>query len=206
MDGLLARDQAIDNIVEMPLVYVGVGEAYELFLVTSKVAARQAKQFVLLHQAPHHVARGFIEVRVPVDNEAAGHRWDEESATHVKDDIVSLPVTAPDGGLVTTLGDFLAWSRVYTDANQSVLSQQSLDRMTRQHIQIGRGGPLDAYGYGLYVGDRLIGHAGYIVGFRSFFILDRQTDTLIAVFTNNITNDPQQITFGLLDIVFADDE
>ena len=74
--------------------------------------------------------------------------------------------------------------------------------MTSPQAAIGRGGPLDAYGYGLYVGDRLIGHAGYIVGFRSYFLFDRETATLIAVFTNNTTNDPQRIAFGLLTILF----
>ena len=147
-------------------------------------------------------SRVHIEGHVPVEHEASGHRWDDEEAKHVKDDIVSLPVTAPDGGLVTTLRDFLVWSRVYVGTDDGVLSQASLEQMTSPQIAIGRGGPLDSYGYGLYVGDRLIGHAGYIVGFRSFFVLDRETDTLIAVFTNNITNNPQQIVFGLLDIVF----
>lgn len=151
-------------------------------------------------------SRVHIEGHVPVGNEASGFRWDDDENKHVKDDIVSLPVTAPDGGLVTTLGDFVAWTRIYVNTDNEVLSQASVDRMTRPQIAIGRGGPLDNYGYGLYVGDRLIGHAGYIVGFRSYFVLDRQTDTLIAVFTNNVTNVPQQIVFGLLDIVFESNE
>lgn len=146
------------------------------------------------------------EGHVPARNEAHGHRWDDDKKLHVKDDFVSLPVTAPDGGLTTTLSDFLIWSQIFSGGGQRLLSEHSFERMTSQQIPIGRGGPLDAYGYGLYVGDRLIGHAGYIVGFRSQFIYDRETATLIAVFANNTTNDPQDIAFGLLTILFASDE
>jgi len=147
-----------------------------------------------------------IEGHVPAKNEALGYRWDDDKKQHVKDDVVSLPVTAPDGGLTTTLSDFFIWSRQFSGGGQKVLSELSMDQMTSQQIVIGRGGPLDAYGYGLYVGDRLIGHAGYIVGFRSQFIYDRETATLIAVFANNTTSDPQEIAFGLLTTLFATGE
>ena len=147
-----------------------------------------------------------IEGHVSGKNEAHGHRWDEDKNRHVKDDVVSLPVTAPDGGLTTTLSDFLIWLRVFAGQDQRILTELSIDQMTSQQVAIGRGGPLDAYGFGLYVGDRLIGHGGYIVGFRSQFIYDRETGTLIAVFTNNTTNDPQRIAFGLLTVLFATDE
>ena len=59
-----------------------------------------------------HSSRIHIEGHVSAENEAAGHRWDEGTQKHVKDDIVSLPVTAPDGGLVTTLSDFLRWKQL----------------------------------------------------------------------------------------------
>ena len=149
-------------------------------------------------------SRVHVEGHVPVDNEAAGLRWSEEDGIHVPDDVVSLPVTAPDGGLVTTLRDFLAWTAIYAGGEQDILSQDSISMMMTPQVAIGRGGPLDNYGYGLYVGDRLIGHAGYIVGFRSQFILDRETNTIIAVFSNNVTNDPTDIAFGLLTLVFEE--
>lgn len=144
-----------------------------------------------------------VEGHRPVANEAAGYRWSEEHGTHVPDDIVSLPVTAPDGGLLTTLSDFLTWSQIYAGADQSILSRSSIEKMTARHIDTGQGGPLNGYGYGLSVGDRLIGHGGYIVGFRSQFVFDRETDLLIAVFTNNTSNNPQRIMSGLLSISLA---
>lgn len=147
-----------------------------------------------------------VEGHRPCPDEARGLRWSEIENTHIPDDIVSLPVTAPDGGLVTTLSEFLIWSQIFSGGGQKILSESSINKMTSAQIAIGRGGPLDGYGYGLYVGDRFIGHSGYIVGFRSQFIYDRETSTLIAVFTNNTTNNPQQIAFGLLTILFAPDQ
>ena len=149
-------------------------------------------------------SRVHVEGHVAADNEADGLRWSDEDGVHVPDDIVSLPVTAPDGGLVTTLRDFLTWSTIYAGGEQDILSQDSIATMITPQVAIGRGGPLDNYGYGLYVGDRLIGHAGYIVGFRSQFILDRETNTLIAVFSNNVTNNPTDIAFELLTLFFED--
>lgn len=148
-------------------------------------------------------SRIHVEGHVPAANEATGHRWDDESTRHVKDDVVSLPATAPDGGLVTTLSDFVRWVEIYTEGNPDVLSAASIDTMTTQHVPMGRGGEIDAYGYGLGVGKRLIGHSGYIVGFRSRFDFARENETLVAVFTNNTSNDPARISAGLLTIVIS---
>ena len=148
-------------------------------------------------------SRIHIEGHVPTKNEAAGHRWDEDKQQHVKDDVVSLPVTAPDGGLVTTLSDFLQWMRLYSGGDQNILTQVSIDAMTTSQISMERDGSIDGYGYGVGVGERLIGHSGYIVGFRSSFDFDRQTATLIALFTNNTENDPGRISSGLLTIMLS---
>jgi CubicO group peptidase (beta-lactamase class C family) len=148
-------------------------------------------------------SRIHIEGHEPADNEAAGHRWDEDSQQHVKDDVVSLPVTAPDGGLVTTLSDFLRWIRLYSGAEQNILGEASIAAMTTRQIGTGHGGAFDGYGYGLDVGERLIGHDGYIVGFRSRFAYARENDTLVVVFTNNTTNNPARISAGLLTILFS---
>lgn len=75
--------------------------------------------------------------------------------------------------------------------------------MSTPHIHIGNGGPLDAMGYGLYVGDRLLGHGGLVVGFSSQFVYDRQTRSLIAVFSNSFDGNPQQVTFGLLTLLLT---
>lgn len=140
---------------------------------------------------------------VPVAEEADGYRWSDGQSTHVPDDIVSLPVTAPDGGLVTTLSDFVKWTKIYMGGNPTVLTQKSLDRMlspvTKVEWTDPRGLPL-SYGYGLFLGGGLVSHPGGIVGFRSHFIVDREKELLIAVFSNNTTNDPWLISIGLLEI------
>ena len=141
---------------------------------------------------------------MPGAEEAEGHRWNEELGAHMPDEIVTLPVTAPDGGLVTTLTDFVRWTRIYLGGEQAILSQESLDRMLTPVITAdeadARGVP-QSIGYGLFLSDRLISHAGYIVGFRSHFIVDREKRVLIAVFSNNTTSDPMRISSGLLEIL-----
>lgn len=142
-------------------------------------------------------SRIHVAGHVPAADEADGFRWNEEHARHVPDDVERLPVTAPDGGLITTLGDFAKWGRLFT-GGQSILEQRSIEAMSSPHIRIGNGGPLDSMGYGLFTGDRLLGHGGLITGFSSQFVFDRETRSLIAVFSNDAGGDPQQVTFGLL--------
>jgi CubicO group peptidase (beta-lactamase class C family) len=141
---------------------------------------------------------------VPATEEAEGYRWSKEQSVHVPDDIVSLPVTEPDGGLVTTLTDFVNWVGIYLGKDQTILSQNSVAMMTSPligaNIEGPRGKP-QSYGYGLLMEDDLINHSGYIVGFRSDFILDRKKEILIVVFSNNTTNDPIHISNGLLKIL-----
>jgi hypothetical protein len=59
----------------------------------------------------------------------------------------------------------------------------------------------DSMGFGLFVGDRLLGHGGLIAGFSSQFVFDRETRSLIVVFSNDATGNPQQVVFGLLTIL-----
>jgi D-alanyl-D-alanine carboxypeptidase len=141
--------------------------------------------------------------RVPNAAEAQGFRWDAQRGMHVPDDVVTLPATSPDGGLITTLGDFSQWARIFTAGEQQILSQDSLRLMSTPHIHIGNGGPLDEMGYGLFVGDRLIGHGGLVVGFSSQFVYDRETRSLITVFSNDFDGNPQQVTFGLLTLLLT---
>lgn len=140
---------------------------------------------------------------VPTRIEASGHRWDADALRHVPDDVVSLPVTAPDGGLTTTLSDFVKWAGIYSGMEPTVVSRSSLEQMTSQRVMTdqrdARGSAL-GYGFGLFVGDDLLCHPGYIVGFRSHFILDTRNDVLIAVFSNTTANNPQRITQGLFKI------
>jgi len=141
--------------------------------------------------------------RAPAKNEAEGLRWSDEHKKLVSDDVVTLPATAPDGGLITTLGDFAKWARIFTAGHQTILSRDSITRMSTPHVHIGNGGPLDSMGYGLFVGDRLIGHSGLVVGFSSQFVYDRQTRSLIVVFSISIDGNPQQVTFGLLTLLLT---
>ncbi len=148
-----------------------------------------------IHVAPH----------VPDEDEAEGLRWNDELMKRLPDDAVTLPATAPDGGLITTLADFARWTRIFSAGEQTILTQDSIRLMSSPHVHIGNGGPLDSMGYGLFVGDRLTGHGGLIVGFRSQFIFDRETRSVIAVFSNDASNDAQQIAFGLLTILLTAD-
>jgi CubicO group peptidase (beta-lactamase class C family) len=92
---------------------------------------------------------------------------------------------------------------VYAGGAQTIRAPASVPARPPRQIPIAQGGPIDGYGYGIGVGERLIGHGGYIVGFRSIFYFDRQTGTLVAVFTNNTHNDPGRIASGLVPIVLA---
>ena len=148
-----------------------------------------------------------VENHMPGGHEASGFRWNEAKKRHTKDDVVSLPVTSPDGGLVTTLNDFTKWIAIYRDNKHPRLSSTSLERMLFSSI------PTDtydwpeeglhgntSYGFGLTLSGELISHPGIIVGFTSHFIYDRQTDLLVVVFTNNKTTDAIKITPDLFKI------
>ena len=139
--------------------------------------------------------------------DAPGLHWDDALGCHVADDVVSLPVTPPDGGLVTTLADFARWMTVYRDTAHPNLSKASITRMLRQSAPTetfrwpDRGLRGTAY-YGLGVmrsGD-LIMHEGSIVGFRSFFIYSRDDDLLIAVFANTTSSDVFRIAKVLFEL------
>ena len=145
-----------------------------------------------------------IEDHVPAQDEAEGYRFSKEKKTHVPDDEIGLPVTAPDGGLVTTLSDFVKWIDIYKDKNLKLLTQDSLKRMMTPAIKTGWEGPkgfFESYGYGLFLGDSAISHMGEIVGFKSFFVYDKKNDVLVVVFSNNTTNDPIRIAAGLLKVL-----
>ncbi len=151
-------------------------------------------------------SRVHVEGHIPDIDEASGYRWNEELAVHRKDEVVTLPVTAPDGGLITTLEDFARWTRVYFDGNEDVVSSTVIDAMLRPYIDTGDPGlrgQTAGYGYGLFLSEDLISHPGYIVGFRSHFIVDRDDSMLVAIFTNNTTNNPARIAAGLLRLVSA---
>jgi CubicO group peptidase (beta-lactamase class C family) len=151
-----------------------------------------------------HSSRIHVIGHVPADNEAAGHRWDEATSAHVHDDVVSLPVTEPDGGLVTTLADFLKWTRIYLGEEQTILTDQSIALMTTPvrvtHLTRPQGGPI-SYGYGLLVAGELVGHSGYIVGFTSHFELHREKELLVVVFSNSTSNDTVGIAQRILEIM-----
>ena len=142
---------------------------------------------------------------VPTSMEASGHRWDDDAGAHAPDAVVTLPVTAPDGGLVTTLSDFVRWTERYLGGDPSPLTDSSLRKMTSPVVSTGREGVAASYGYGLFLGDGAISHPGYIVGFRSHFVVIPDKRWLVVVFSNNTTNDPMRVTAGLVDILEATD-
>jgi D-alanyl-D-alanine carboxypeptidase len=137
-------------------------------------------------------------------DEAIGYRWDDEQNQHVPDDIVSLPVTEPDGNLVTTLNDFLKWTNIYVEKEQPILEDPSIKKMTTPYIEADEVGPygnLDMYGYGLYLSKELISHSGYIVGFRSHFIVNPKENIRVFVFANNVSMSPKSVSSGIYKII-----
>jgi CubicO group peptidase (beta-lactamase class C family) len=144
---------------------------------------------------------------IPSENEAQGMRWNKEQGRHTKDELVTLPVTPPDGGLVTTLSDYVKWIAVYRDMKHPRLSKASLERMTLPSIPAGSYNwpeeGLDgeaSYGFGITLSGNLLMHEGFIVGYRSAYIYDREDDILIVIFTNNTTNNPFKIAAGLFEL------
>ncbi|RVU38876.1 class A beta-lactamase-related serine hydrolase [Hwanghaeella grinnelliae] len=144
---------------------------------------------------------------LPRPTDALGLRWEDASSRHVRDDVVSLPVTPADGGLVTTADDFLRWMGVYKRMTHPRLSRPFLEQMLQPVA------PIDAkrwpgrdlrgearYGLGVMRSGDLVMHEGSIVGFRSYFIYSLDDDLLIAVFSNNTTNNVFRIAAGLFDI------
>lgn len=142
--------------------------------------------------------------------DATGMRWNDRLGRHIKDDVVSLPVTPADGGLITTLDDFALWTTVYKYLDHPALSNRSLERMLAQ------GAPTNTYhwpernmrgpafyGLGLMRSGDLVMHEGSIVGFRSFFIYSQNDDLLVAVFANNSSSDVFRIASGLFSIFSA---
>lgn len=139
--------------------------------------------------------------------DARGLRWDDNLSRHVSDDVVSLPVTPADGGLITTLDDFARWTSIYSRMTHPNLSTASLKRMLKrsspsatyrwpERSMRGEG----FYGLGLMRSGDLVMHEGSIVGFRSYFLYSQADDLHIAVFSNNTFNDVFRITAGLFDL------
>ena len=134
--------------------------------------------------------------------DATGHRWDESQKKLVDDNVISLPVTAPDGGLFTTTEDLLKWSDVIAGKTKGILSAKSIEKMTTPYQNTSF--PGEQYGYGLFIDDsfgtRRIHHPGWIVGFRSHFCLFPEKGIYIAVLCNLTTN-PMKISEGLSKII-----
>jgi CubicO group peptidase (beta-lactamase class C family) len=137
-------------------------------------------------------------------DEAIGYRWDNELKKYVLDDMVSLPVTEPDGNLVTTLADFLKWTNIYFNTNQKVINEVSIRKMTFPYIENDfsfRKDQSPKYGYRLSLTAGVISHPGYIVGFRSHIIVDTNNNIRVFVFNNNVSNNPKNISSGIYNIL-----
>lgn len=138
------------------------------------------------------------------NDEAIGYRWDTTMNKHVPDDIVSLPVTEPDGNLVTSLDDFIKWTKIYTKRDETILKKSSIEKMITPYVEDNFSFMKEHnphYGYGLNLTDNTISHPGYIVGFRSHFIVDTTQQIQVFVFNNNVSNDPKNISRKIYELI-----
>lgn len=153
------------------------------------------------------------ENHIEKKDEAKGYRWDEGKQKLVEDDEISLPVTAPDGGLYTTTEDLYRWSKVISGKTPGILSPEIISKMTAV-VRVSappRDGPWahygkngNGYGYGLFIEKfpRIsIQHPGYIVGFRSQVNLFPEEGIFIAVLANNTKANPSKIANDIAKIV-----
>lgn len=149
-----------------------------------------------------HNSEVHIEGHTASAKEAQGYRFSQEQKKLIPDDEKSLPVTAPDGGLITTLSDFIKWIQLYRESGSKILKPESVQKILKPAIKTGWNGPasiLDNVGYGLFLGNSFISHMGEIVGFKSYFVFDRAQDVLVVVFANSTTTDPIQVAIGLME-------
>ena len=198
-----AMDKDLEFRPGSRFVYSNIGYTLLGFIITNQTKTPYDKYLRTNILEPMGMMSSKIHVvgYSPTIDEAEGYRWSIEKSTHVPDDVVSLPVTDPDGGLVTTLTDFTKWCGIYMGKKQAILDQKSVDMMTSSYISIDRdgiGGEPRSYGYGLVITKDLISHGGYIVGFRSYFVVDKKNEILMAVFSNNTATDPKRISSLLL--------
>jgi CubicO group peptidase (beta-lactamase class C family) len=208
IDGMIREAMArpLDFAPGTEFRYSNIGYTLLGVIIEAQTGSRYADYIAQELLGPLGMAHSQVhdERYVPMPNDAMGLRWDEELGRHVRDDVVSLPVTPADGGLVTTLDDFARWATVYRDMAHPKLSSASLERM------LAPSAPTDSYrwpernmrgtgfyGLGLMRSGDLVMHEGSIVGFRSFFIYSRSDDLLITLFSNNTRNDVFRIASGL---------
>lgn len=137
---------------------------------------------------------------------ATGRRWDEGQQKLVDNDVIELPVTAPDGGLFTTSADLMKWCDVLTGKKQGIITPESLKMMkTPVENTYSRDGAMQ-YGYGLFINEKgrgtlEIGHPGGIVGFRSYLQVFPERDIYIAVLVNNIDANAEGVASGLSEVM-----
>jgi D-alanyl-D-alanine carboxypeptidase len=170
------------------------GEPYDSYM----------KRYIFEPMGMHDSFIHNISTYTLANDEAMGYRWDDELNIHVPDDIIGLPVTEPDGNLVTTLNDFLKWTSIYTNNNQKVIDDIAIKKMTTPYIKndfsfLKEKGPW--YGYGLSLTDGIISHPGHIVGFRSHFIVDTNNGIKVLVFNNNVSNNPVNISSKIYNMI-----
>ncbi len=217
VDGMLheAKTKDLEFVPGSEFRYSNIGYTL-LVLIIEHVSGRPYGDFIkqkLLLPAKMFSSGIHEEKHSAKKSEAKGYRWDEARQQLVEDDEISLPVTAPDGGLYTTTDDLFRWSQVIAGKTKGVLSPQIISKMTTvvkissqpsdgPWAQYGKNG--NGYGYGLFI-DKFprmrIHHPGYIVGFRSELSLFPEQELYIAVLANNTKADPTKIANGISKII-----
>lgn len=127
-----------------------------------------------------------------VPGRAEGYRTTDDGSL-VDDDPLSMENAFSAGGLCSTVGDLVAWTRALHAGR--VVSGTSLEAMTSP-VEL-PDGPDTGYGFGLVVteveGHRRLGHGGSINGFASHLAHYPDDDLTVAVLVNTRDAPAEQV-------------
>lgn len=121
-----------------------------------------------------------------IPDRAYGYHWNN-NAYHFADQSVTS-ATKGDGGVYTSLKDYLKWNNAL-DKNQ-LLSKSLMDSIFTGHVTIKNG---VRYGYGWFIGKESDGttcmfHSGESTGFHNIVYRNPQRHLLIVIFSNRDDN------------------
>jgi D-alanyl-D-alanine carboxypeptidase len=206
----LSVQELVDFFKYQPMLFApGKRWAYSnsgyilLGAIIERVSEQTYEQF-LQHNifAPLGMKQSYYDspIRV-IPRRAAGYDKGPEGYTNT--DYLSMTQSYAAGGLASTVDDLAIWdSALYTE---QLLKQDTLQPAFISHQLMD--GTSAAYGYGWqileYEGHRLIEHGGGIHGFRTHAVRIPDDQVFVAVLSNNLALDPEQLAFRIAALVIG---